>query len=111
MKATISNLFYLKRAKANSKGLVAIFHRITINGMRIEKSTGKYIDPVKWSVEGAKMKGTSEEAPLINGYLDDLKNEVADAEKHFYNKGIAVNYENMKARLLGLDSKTRTIVR
>ena len=110
MKATISNLFYLKRAKANSKGLVPIFHRVTVNGKRIEKSTGKFIDPAKWSVEGAKMKGTSEEARLINGHLDDLKNEVAEAEKHFYNKGESVDYENMKNRLLGLDVRTRTIV-
>jgi len=110
MKATISNLFYLKRAKANSKGLVPIFHRVTMNGKRIEKSTGKFIDPAKWTVEGAKMKGTSEEARLINSHLDDLKNEVAEAEKHFYNKGESVDYENMKNRLLGLDVRTRTIV-
>jgi len=110
MKATISNLFYLKRAKVNSKGLVAIFHRITVNGKRIEKSTSKYIDPAKWSVEGAKMKGASEEARLINGHLDNLKNEVAEAEKYFYNKGERIEYENMKNRLLGVDSRIRTIV-
>jgi hypothetical protein len=57
MKATISNLFYLKRAKANSNGLVPIFHRVTVNGKRIkDNSTGKYIEPEKWS-EGTKIKG------------------------------------------------------
>ena len=81
MKTTITILFYLKRAKVNPKGLVPIFQRITVNGKRIDKSTGKYIDPLKWSVEGAKMKGTSEEARTVNSHLDVLKAKVLDAEK------------------------------
>jgi site-specific recombinase XerD len=110
MKATISSLFYLKRAKANTKGLVPIFHRVTVNGKRIkDNSTGKYIEPEKWS-EGSKMKGTSEEARIINSHLDELKNEVLDAERHFYLKKEKIEYENMKNRLLGLDERIRTIV-
>ena len=58
MEATITNLFYLKRAKANVHGLVPIYHRTTINGKRLDKSTGKYIDPTKWSTEAGRMKGT-----------------------------------------------------
>jgi hypothetical protein len=43
MNATISILFYLKRAKANSQGLAPIFQRITINGKRLDNSTGKFV--------------------------------------------------------------------
>jgi len=43
MKTKITVLFYLKRAKVNAQGLVPIFQRITINGKRIDTSTGKYI--------------------------------------------------------------------
>jgi hypothetical protein len=57
MDANITNLFYIKRAKPNSKGLVPIFQRVTVNGQRIEKSTGKYIHPKLWSSNGTKMKG------------------------------------------------------
>lgn len=96
MKTKISILFYLKRAKVNPKGLVPIFQRITVNGKRIDKSTGKYIDPLKWSVEGAKMKGTSEEARTVNSHLDVLKVKVLDAEKELlqYVKNVAA--ENLK---------------
>jgi hypothetical protein len=45
MNTTIVNLFYLKRAKANVNGLVPIYHRTTISGKRLDKSTGKFIDP------------------------------------------------------------------
>ena len=72
MEATITNLFYLKRAKANVHGLVPIYHRTTINGKRLDKSTGKFIDPTKWSTEAGRMKGSSEEARTINSHLDSL---------------------------------------
>lgn len=61
MDANITNLFYIKRAKPNSKGLVPIFQRVTINGQRIEKSTGKYINLELWSAEGTKMKGKTDQ--------------------------------------------------
>jgi hypothetical protein len=96
MKTTLSILFYLKRAKVNPKGLVPIFQRITVNGKRIDKSTGKYIDPLKWSVEGAKMKGTSEEARTINSHLDFLKSKVLDAEKDLQRFGENVVADKIK---------------
>ena len=43
MKTTIVNLFYLWRAKINSLGLMPIYHRITVDGKRIDKSTGKFV--------------------------------------------------------------------
>jgi hypothetical protein len=47
----------------------------------------------KWS-EGSKMKGTSEEARTINSHLDELKNEVLDAERHFYLKKEKTDYSD-----------------
>lgn len=81
MDATITNLFYLKRAKANANGLVPIYHRTTINGERLDKSTGKFIDPSKWSTEASRMKGTSEEARTINSHLDSLIAKNSNIEK------------------------------
>ena len=75
MDATISILFYLKRAKVNAQGLAPIFQRITINGRRLDNSTGKFVDPDKWHSEMSKMRGTSEEARSINGHLDNLKSK------------------------------------
>lgn len=110
MKTTISILFYLKRAKANSKGLVPIFQRITVNGKRIDRSTGKYIDPLKWSVEGAKMKGTSEETRAINSHLDFLKSQVLEAEKGIQKFGENVIAEKIKNKLNGFDERDRMMV-
>ena len=110
MKANITNLFYVKRAKANKDGLVPIFQRITINGKRIERSTGKYIDNSLWLTEAAKMKGKSEEARSINSYLVQLLQEVVDAEKDITINRKVVNFLSMKDKLIGKDENERTFI-
>lgn len=110
MDANITNLFYIKRAKPNKNGLVPIFQRVTINGHRIEKSTGKYINIELWSVEGTKMKGKTDQARSINNHLDKLLNEVSEVEKDLTLHRKEVNYINMKNKLTGKGEKPRTIV-
>ena len=110
MDANISNLFYIKRAKPNSKGLVPIFQRVTVDGQRIERSTGKYIEVDLWSSSVAKLKGKSEEARSINNHLHKLLTEVLDAEKDLTLQRKEINFVNMKMILTGKQEKERTIV-
>ena len=110
MNATISILFYLKRAKANAQGLAPIFQRITINGRRLDNSTGKFVDPSKWHPEMSKMRGNSEEARLINGHLDNLRTKILIAEKELNKKDIPVNLETLKNMLLGTKERQRLLV-
>ena len=86
MNTLVSILFYVKRAKANSEGLCAIYTRVTVNSKRFEFSTNKYINPEKWSSESSKVKGNSEEARTINSHLDSIKSKILDAEKNFLKK-------------------------
>ncbi|MFC3336159.1 Arm DNA-binding domain-containing protein [Flavobacterium palustre] len=81
MNNPITILFYLKRAKANSNGLVPIFQRITINGKRLDNSTGKFIDPTNWNADLSRLKGNSAEARTINSHLENLKGKIYEAEK------------------------------
>ena len=110
MNATISILFYLKRAKANAQGLAPIFQRITINGRRLDNSTGKFVDPSKWHPEMSKMRGNSEEARLINGHLDNLRTKILIAEKELNKKDIPANLETLKNMLLGPKERQRLLV-
>ncbi len=110
MNATISILFYIKRAKANAQGLAPIFQRITINGRRLDNSTGKFVDPSKWHPEMSKMRGNSEEARLINGHLDNLRTKILIAEKELNKKDIPVNLETLKNMLLGTKERQRLLV-
>ncbi len=110
MEAKIVNLFYLKKAKANAQGLVPIFQRITVNGKRIDRSTGKFIDQSKWSSEGTRLKGSFDEARTINSYLDSLIANNAATEKMMLAKDLEINAESFKNHLSGKTGKIRTIV-
>ena len=110
MKTKVSILFYTKRAKAAANGLVPIYTRITINGKRFEQSTNRFVEISKWSTEGNKMKGTSEEARLINNHLDLLKNQIRDAEIELIHKKTPVTIETIKSKLLGIDERARMLV-
>lgn len=78
MNEKLSILFYAKRAKTTSDGLIPIYIRVTIDGERIELSTKRYTTSEKWSVEGNRMKGTSAEAKATNSFLDALKSKIYD---------------------------------
>lgn len=110
MNTSVSILFYIKRSKVNNLGVCPIYTRVTVNAKRFEFSTNKSINPDKWSSEGSKVKGTSEEARTINSHLDYLKNQILQAEKKLIKKDISVSSENLKNELFGLSETKRMLV-
>jgi site-specific recombinase XerD len=106
----MSILFYLKSAKALKKGLYPIYQRITINGIRIELSTSKFVDKSKWNKEAGRIKGNSEEARLINSYLDILKNKAYETEKWMVNNDEEINAQTFKNKLLGIEENQRKLL-
>ncbi len=110
MNTTVSILFYIKRYKVNIDGNCPIYVRVTIQSKRFEFSSNKFINPVKWSVEGAKVKGSNEETRTINGHLDKLKSKVLDAEKTLIKKDLEVNSESLKNEYLGINENRRMLM-
>jgi site-specific recombinase XerD len=106
----MSILFYLKSAKASKKGLYPIYQRITINGIRFELSTSKFVDKSKWNKEAGRIKGNSEEARLINSYLDILKNKAYETEKWMVNNDEEINAQTFKNKLLGIEENQRKLL-
>ncbi len=110
MNTKLSILFYAKRAKTTSKGLIPIYLRVTVDGERIELSTKRYVQPEKWSVEGSCMKGTSTEAKAVNSYLDALKAQVYEYQQQLIREDEITNAENMRNKILGVDKKKYMLV-
>ena len=110
MKHKISTLFYAKAAKSAKNGLLPIYQRITVNGERIEMSTSKFIEKAKWNTSAGKIKGSSEEARLINSYLDILKAKVYETEKWMVNNSREINAQTFKNKLLGIEEKQHKII-
>lgn len=110
MNTTISILFYIKRAKANIKGICPIYVRITIDSRRLEFSSTKYVNIDQWSSEFSKVKGTTTEARTINSHLDYLRNKIIGAEKKLYKKDLPINTLNIKNELFDIQERTRTLI-
>ncbi len=110
MNAKLSILFYAKRAKTTTDGLVPIYIRVTVNGERIELSTKRYTLPEKWSVEGSCMKGTSAESKATNYYLDTLKAKVYDYQQQLIREDEVVNAENMRNKILGIEKRSHMLI-
>jgi hypothetical protein len=61
MNKKLGLFFFLKKSKINANGLVPIYLRITIAGLRTDISSKRFIDPAKWNNLSQKVSGTSEE--------------------------------------------------
>lgn len=110
MKFTFSVLFYLKRAKANNKGLMPIFQRITINGKRFDNSTGYYIEPQKWSVEKGKVTGSSAEARLINEQLETLRYKITNVKNRILDNQTVITPELFRNIYFENNQHERTLI-
>lgn len=110
MKAKVNLHFYAKSTKVNAKGQFPIYVRLTVNGIRTEFSTKKFIEPNRWLSEACKMKGTTEEARSINSYLDLLKSKVLDIQMELIHKNQELNIDNFKELLFGSEEKQRMLV-
>lgn len=110
MKHKMSILFYVKSSKAAKNGLLPIYQRITINGTRIELSTSKFVEKTKWNTAAGKIKGNSEEARLINSYLDILNAKAYETEKWMVNNNQEINAQTFKNKFLGIEEKQRKLI-
>ncbi len=110
MKHKMSILFYVKSSKASKNGLYPIYQRITINGTRIELSTSKFVEKTKWNTAAGKIKGNSEEARLINSYLDILNAKAYETEKWMVNNNQEINAQTFKNKFLGIEERQRKLM-
>lgn len=110
METKLSILFYSKTSKTTRFGLVPIYLRVTINGVRFEQTTQRYVAPEKWSVEGGKARGNTEEARSINYFLDTLKQKVYNYQCEIIRDGESVDVENFRRKWLGLKVTVYTLL-
>lgn len=111
MKTKITLHFYAKSTKMNANGKLPIYVRLTVNGQRLEFSSKKFIEKSKWSPELTKMKGQSDEARSINGYLDMMRSKVLSAELQLLDKHEELSIENFQSILLDKEKNARTLVK
>jgi len=107
---TFSILFWLNRSKANSKGLVPIWARITVGGKRAECSIKKQILPGLWDLENNKAKGNSDEAKAINNYLIIVQAELIKHYNILLSTKEMVTAEDVKNSYKGIKEEKKTFL-
>jgi site-specific recombinase XerD len=105
MNKSFGLLFYLKRSKINTDGLIPVYLRITIDCARVEISSKRYVNPAQWNPGRQKLNGTGEDIRTINAYLKTLEHEVFDVHRTMIEKKLPLTAANLKNVLLG---KTET---
>jgi len=105
---TFSTLFWLHKAKMNSKGFAPIWARITIDGRRAECSTKKYILPEHWDAEKGEAKTQCPDAKVINDYLLNRKAEINKRYNILLTTMEYVSAEDVKENLKGDKVKIKT---
>jgi site-specific recombinase XerD len=112
MNTTLSILFYAKKSKATTEGLIPIYLRVTINGQRFEVSTKRYVEESKWNSKLGKVKTNinTEEAKSLNIFIDSLRNRVYQLQREIVQENLSFNIETFKNKWLGIYEKSRMIL-
>lgn len=103
-------LFYLKKPKAYSTGLVAIYLRITVSGKRAEISTGKEVLPDRWNNAAGRVSGTKEDAKALNHYLDTVQAKVHEIHRRLLDAEELISAEAIKNKFVGKGERLLTLI-
>ncbi|WP_265427791.1 site-specific integrase [Chryseobacterium sp. YIM B08800] len=106
---TYSLLFYTKKTKSNSD-VSAIYMRITVDGKRIEISTGKNIKTSDWNSKSGKISGSSSQTKSLNSFLEGLRTKMFESYIYLLNSKKAITCENLKNRFLVIDVRKVTLI-
>ena len=96
MNKTLGLLFYPKKSKNNSNGLTPFYLRITIDSIRTNISSKRFINANKWNNRAQKVNGTCEEVRNINSTLKSLKIKVYKSHMEMVNQDLPFTSENLK---------------
>ena len=107
---TFSIIFLLKKAKKNSKNLVPIYCRVTLNGRRIELSTKRWVLNKQWDKKRQRAKPVSRKLKAINHFLEQIRSKFYLHHQRLLEKEIPFNVEDLKNAYLNKKEKVITLM-
>ena len=109
MSNTLKILFWLNKSKKNAKGLSPLMLRLTNKNNRHQVSTGYYVELTKWDKIKGRIKGSSDEAKLVNDYIRNTHNRLLEIFQEQSKKG-EVLLEAVYDKFMGKDIETMTLM-
>lgn len=110
MKHSMYISFQVKKSKVNKKGLAPINMRVTLDGKRFELSTHRSISPDSWDVILCCATGESDEARILNNYLNSLRNNVQRQYNILESLGKEITVDTLKSKLIGETEKKYSLL-
>ena len=110
MNHTFSILFYLKTSKIKDDGTIPIYIRVTVDGMRSEISSKRYVLLEKWNKEKGRVKGTNENSREINYNLDQYENKLHRIYADLLSNNKLISSKIIKNEYLGVKEKKKTLI-
>ncbi|SNR43850.1 Site-specific recombinase XerD [Lutibacter agarilyticus] len=90
------------RAKNNEAEL---FARITVNQKRVNISLKRKVNIDSWDKAKSRVKGTNQEARIINAYIDQTQTALFQAYQDLKAERKVITSQAIKSRFLGLDEQ------
>lgn len=110
MNNSMSLSFQVKSSKMNEFGKAPIYARITINEVRTEFSTKRFIEPDKWINKAGVAKGNSEEIRNLNAYVLAVRSKLFQYYNRMLEGDKNITAEAVKNAYFGILEKGKTIV-
>ena len=107
----VTTLLYLRKVKTNRKtGLVPIYLRITLDGVRKEISLKRKVNLKDWDSKLQVVLGKSEEVLVLNAYLSGKKKEITKIYSLLYLSDKAITPQIIVDKLRGSNVKKETLL-
>jgi site-specific recombinase XerD len=110
MMTKVTCLFYLVGSKKKSDQRCPLYLRITVNSGRSEISLGKFIDPLLWDDMSQTVRGKSDEARELNGYLISLRATIQRIQLLYLERKEVLTAELLKEELTGKPEQEKTFL-
>ncbi len=103
-------LFFIKRKKLLKSGKASLYVKISVNKQHTEFVLNCSVNPNLWNGETSAAKGNSQEAKLVNEFLNSVKFKFQSIINKMITGGVEVTAENLKNKYLGIEPKVETIL-
>jgi site-specific recombinase XerD len=109
MSTSLKVLYFVYKAKTNSKGLAPIIFRLKYNKQVAQLSTGYFIKPKDWNKDKSQVRTTDVNYMIINKHLKDLELKSYSIFSNMFHEG-NVNLNSIIAQLKGLEEGPVTLL-
>src|SRR5450432_121198 len=100
-KHSFSLLPFVREVKGSNGEFLAIYLRITVDGVRKEISTKSNTDVSKWNPAKGRIIGNTEDARVVNETIKSFEHRAREVYNRFIESGKLVTAECIKNEVLG----------